>query len=232
MDDITTARDRELLNLSHIGARLRAFRNRSNIKMPAIAAATGIAKETLYKWEKGTRPSNIEDYLTLKKYLDKMEDKLNDEAFEVEKRKPATLRLPFNFHQLPILETDGKAAAGTVITTDRGPELIVDRISTPCLGLIEGLVEVIGDSMAPTFINGCRIVIARMKNDRLLTWGKCYYIIDHNQQGNVRRVYQGETENFIQLVADHSDQHKFPPVQRTWDEIAAIFMVTASINKH
>ncbi len=30
--------------------------------MPAIAAATGISKENLYKWEKGTKPSDFELY--------------------------------------------------------------------------------------------------------------------------------------------------------------------------
>jgi hypothetical protein len=200
--------------------------------MPAIAAETGIAKETLYKWEKGTKPSNIHDYFTLLNYLDKMEGKLEVEAFEFESKKPATLRLPFNPNRLPTPQTDGKAAAGTVIVTDRGPELIVDRINAPCLGMVEGMIEVIGDSMAPTFINGCRIVIERLKNERLLNWGKYYFIINHNWQGNVRRVYQSQTENHIQLVADHPNQLKFPPLERTWDEIAAIFKIMASINKH
>jgi transcriptional regulator with XRE-family HTH domain len=215
-----------------IGARLREFRIRSYIKMPAIAAATGIAKETLYKWEKGTKPSNIHDYFTLKNYLDKMEGRLEVEAYELENRKPATLRLPFNPNRLPIPQTEGKAAAGAVISTETGPELIVDRINSPCLGMAEGLIEVIGDSMAPTLINGCRIVIARLKNDRLLNWGNCYYIIDHNWQGNVRRVYRGQTGNNIQLIADNPNQLKFPPLERTWDEIAAIFKIIASINKH
>jgi transcriptional regulator with XRE-family HTH domain len=215
-----------------IGAQLREFRIRSYIKMPAIATATGIAKETLYKWEKGTKPSNIHDYFTLKNYLDNMEGKLEAEAFEFENKKPATLRLPFNPNRLPIPQTEGKVAAGTVIATDWGPELIVDRINAPCLGVMEGMIEVVGDSMAPTFINGSRIVIVRLKNNRLLNWGNSYYIMDHNWQGNVRRVYQGQTENHIQLVADHPDQRKFPPLERTWNEIAAIFKIIASINKH
>lgn len=215
-----------------IGARLKEYRERLNIKMPAIAAATGIAKETLYKWEKGTKPSDIKNYFTLKTYLDKMEDKAEEGWFELETRKPATLRLPFNPNRLTIPQTDGKAAAGTVITSHLGPELIVDRINAPCLGLVEGMIEVIGDSMAPTFINGCRIVIARLKNDRLLNWGNCYYIFNHNWQGTVRRIYQGQTERQIRLVSDHPDLVKYPPQERTWDEITAIFKVVASINKH
>ena len=55
---------------------------------------------------------------------------------------------------------------------------LVDRINAPFLGKGEGVIEVIGDSMAPTFINGCRIVIIRLNVYRILEWGKCYYIID------------------------------------------------------
>src|SRR5690348_9590691 len=112
--------------MTDIGVRLREFRIQSNIKMPAITAATGIAKETLYKWEKGTRPSSLEDYFILKNYLDKMEGKLEVEAFELENKRPATLALPFNSNQPPIPQTDGKFAAGTVVVTDERPELIVD----------------------------------------------------------------------------------------------------------
>ena len=57
-----------------IGNRLKEFRKRKNIKMPAIAEATGISKENLYKWEKGTKPSDFELYNKLVKYLDKMEN--------------------------------------------------------------------------------------------------------------------------------------------------------------
>jgi glycine dehydrogenase subunit 2 len=55
-----------------IGIRLKEFRERKKIKMPAIEAATGISKENLYKWEKGTKPSDVNDYLKLKAYLDEM----------------------------------------------------------------------------------------------------------------------------------------------------------------
>ena len=110
--------------------------------MPAIAALTGIAKETLYKWEKGTKPSDINDYFRLKAYLDKMENKLEEKAVEIEVQKPATLKLPLNNTRPAVPQTDGKAASGTIIFTDDGPELIVDRINAPVLGVVEGVIEV------------------------------------------------------------------------------------------
>jgi phage repressor protein C with HTH and peptisase S24 domain len=216
----------------HIGQRLKAFREKTKIKMPAIATLTGIAKETLYKWEKGTKPSDINDYFRLKTYLDKMENKLEEEQLELENQKPATLRLPLNVDRLPVPQTDGKAAAGTITFFNSEPELIVDRINAPFLGTVEGVVEVTGESMAPTFANGCRVVLIRLNNYRILDWGLYYYIIDKNWQGSVRRVYQGETEGSLRLESDNPNQDKFPPIQRQWDHIEAIFRVIAGILKY
>src|ERR1044072_4406773 len=98
----------------NLAQRLKNFRERTKIKMPAIAILTGIAKETLYKWEKGTKPSDINDYFRLKAYLDEMENKIAEEQLELESQKPATLRLPLNPNGLPAPQPDGKAAAGTI----------------------------------------------------------------------------------------------------------------------
>jgi phage repressor protein C with HTH and peptisase S24 domain len=212
-----------------IGKRLKEFRERTNIKMPAIAAITGIAKETLYKWEKGTKPSDINEYFKLKIYLDKMEGQKEEELMEFENKKPATLRLPFNHNRLAVPQTDGKAAAGTVILNNDEPELIVDRINAPFLGLVEGVVEVTGESMEPTFMNGARVTISRLNNFHRLHWGHYYYVIDKNWDGIVRRVYQGDTEDGIQLVSDHPNQVLFPPIPLKWDEIETIFKVTSRI---
>jgi len=215
----------------HIGERLKAFREKSKIKMPAIATLTGIAKETLYKWEKGTKPSNVNDYFQLKAYLDKMENQLDEEHLEAEYQKPATLRLPLDRNRLPVPQTEGKASSGTITFFNDEPELIVDRINAPFLGPVEGAVEVSGESMDPTFTSGCRVVIIRLNNYRILDWGFHYYIIDKNWMGSVRRIYEGQTESSLRLVSDHPNQDKFPPVQRQWDHIEAIFRIIAGIWK-
>jgi phage repressor protein C with HTH and peptisase S24 domain len=216
----------------NIGQRLKEFRERSNTKMPSIAAITGIKKETLYKWEKGTKPSDINDYFKLKAHLDLMENKLEDEIIEFENKKPSTLRLPLNHRKAATPQTDGKVAAGTVIFFENEPELIVDRINAPFLGLVEGAIEVTGSSMEPTFPNGCRVIITRLNNIRVLDNGKYYLIIDTNWQGIIRRVYQGNKENSFRLVSDNPDQLKYPPIERSLDQIEAIFLVGASIIKY
>ena len=215
--------------MKDIGVRLKEFRQRSKIKMPAVAASTGIAKETLYKWEKGTKPSNIDDYYKLKIYLDKAECRLENDAFEMEAQQPATLRLPLSNLSPAVPQTDGKAASGTIIFTNNQPELIVDRINAPFLGVVDGVIEVAGHSMEPTFPNGCRVTISRLTDNRTLTTGQYYYIIDTNWQGIVRRIYQDEKDNSIRLVSDNPDQSKYPPIERSLDQIEAIFKVTVAI---
>jgi transcriptional regulator with XRE-family HTH domain len=216
----------------NLAQRLKAFRERTKIKMPAIALLTGIAKETLYKWEKGTKPSDINDYFKLKAYLDEMENKISEEQLERESQKPATLRLPLNINLLPTPQTDGKAASGTISFHKNEPELIVDRINAPFLGPVDGVIEVTGESMAPTFVNGCRVGIIRLNNSKILNWGLHYYIIDKNWQGIVRRVYQGDTINSVLLVSDHPNQELFPPIYREWDQIEAVFKIMAGILRY
>ncbi len=167
--------------------------------MPGIALLTGIAKETLYKWEKGTKPSDINDYFRLKAYLDEMEYKISEEQLELENRKAGYAeRCRWTRAGSLFLKQDGKAAAGTHywLSNDE-PELIVDRINAPFLGPVDGVIEVTGESMTPTFSNGCRVGIIRLNDSRILNWGLHYYIIDKNWQGIVRRVYQGETDGSL-----------------------------------
>jgi hypothetical protein len=85
--------------------------------------------------------------------------------------------------------------------------------------------------MEPTFKNGCRVAIIRLKEPRTLNWGECYFIIDNNWLGAVKRIYPGETANSIKLVSDNPNQAKFPPIIRQWNQITAIFKVQAGILK-
>lgn len=215
-----------------IGTRLKKYRERLHIKMPVIALATGIAKETLYKWEKGTKPSDINDFFILKMYLEKMEFEADTEEFELETRKPATLRLPFNPDKPAIPQLDGKVSSGTVIFTDNEPELIVDRINAPFLGQVGGAVEVTGESMEPTLKNGYRVVINRLQDAQILNWGDYYLIIDNNLHSTVKRIYQGTAKGTIVLASDNPDKLRFPPIERSMNEITAIFKVVASISKY
>jgi len=106
-------------------------------------------------------------------------------------------------------------------------ELLYDR-----MGPIDDMIEIIGDSMAPTFNPGSLAMISNMPYPDILMWSEYYYIIDTNGQGRVRRVYESKIQNCIKLVSDHPDQDKYPPMAISWNLIKAIYTVRAGIVKH
>ena len=106
-------------------------------------------------------------------------------------------------------------------------ELLYDRI-----GPIDDMIEIIGDSMIPTFKPGSLAMISKMPYPDILMWSEYYYIVDTNGQGRVRRVYESNIQNCIKLVTDHPDQDKYPPISIGWNAIKAIYIVRAGIVKH
>jgi hypothetical protein len=149
-----------------------------------------------------------------------------------EKRlKLPTIWLPLNPNLMPAPNTDGNSTAGSIIKINGEPGLVVDRISAPLFGHIDGIIEVNGESMAPTFINGCRVGIVRLSDNKLINWGSCCYIIDKNWCAIVRRVYQGDTSDKLLLLADNPDQELFPPAIRSWDQIEAIYNIKLMVIK-
>ena len=180
----------------NIGERLRQFRMEYVITMPEIARATGIDKETLYKWERGGRPSDITLYTRLNEYLNKIEANATQAGIS----KVAALRLLLTSNEKPI----------------PWPELIVEPNSDPFLSQSEGLIEIMNESMEPTIKKGSRIAISRLKDGGELAWGECYYVINKRWQGLVRRLYEAENGNAVRLISDHVDQEKYSSINLEW----------------
>jgi len=124
--------------MTEIGKRLKEFRIKYQITIPEISRATGIAKENLYKWERGAKPSDVTWYNKLTDYLDKMELAAGDggisEAamqYKNQFRRVVTMRVPLWGDAKPVPYLTGNIAAGTVVLINEQPELIVDRIEAP-----------------------------------------------------------------------------------------------------
>jgi transcriptional regulator with XRE-family HTH domain len=215
-----------------IGNRLKEFRKRKNIKMPAIAAATGISKENLYKWEKGTKPSDFNLYNKLVEYLDKMENapdyvyeepKLNGAAHNKQTATSLLTGILLSHDDEALSLSDNSAAPGTAIILNDKPVLILCRIEAPFMGDIDGVMQVPDESMEPKFKSGNWIALKKLRFTKIINAGYYYYVIDKNLKGLLRRVRPAAESNSIILIAEN--EKDYPEITRNWDDILAIFSV-------
>jgi transcriptional regulator with XRE-family HTH domain len=218
-----------------IGERLKELRKKKNIKMPAIAKATGISKENLYKWEKGTKPSDFALYNKLVEFLDKVES-TPDYVFEEPKTnngKQTKQTAPSLFTGV-YLTTDEEALpladgnAPGITTLNDKPMLVGWRIDAPVIGNFDCVIAVTGDSMEPKFKSGSWIALKKLRFTKILNGGYYYYIVDKNLQGLLRRVQPSAENNSIILIAENE---QYPEIIRKMDDVLAIFSVEAVIMK-
>ena len=203
--------------------------------MPAIAAATGISKESLYKWEKGTKPSDFSQYNKLTEFLDKVES-TPDYVYEEPKATYTTnnkqvassiftgVYLTHDEDAIPL--ADGNAPG--ITTLNDKPMLIGWRIDAPVIGNFDCVITVTGDSMEPKFKSGSWIALKKLRFTKILNAGYYYYIIDKNLQGLLRRIQPAAESNSIIMIAENE---QYPEIIRKIDDVLAIFSVEAVISK-
>lgn len=221
-----------------IGKRLKEFRKRNHIKMPAIEEATGISKENLYKWEKGTKPSDFDQFKALVEYMEKV-DNAPDQVAEdqrllsTKKAKPSSATFLTGIFltqdEEPVLLHDSNAAPGSIIVINKQPILVASRIDAPVIGEVDGVVPVTGDSMEPKFRSGNWIAIKKLRYTRIINAGHFYYVVDKNHTGLIRRLRPGGEANSMVLIAENGKD--YPETIRKMDEILAIFSIEAVIFK-
>lgn len=204
--------------------------------MPTVAAATNISKENLYKWEKGVKPSNIDEYFRLKNYLD-AEDNTNIVS-DVAPDPKAITSTPLHTSIISIfltqdynveLYTDKKGNPGSIIHVKEQPALIACRNESAIIGEVDGLIPVTGESMEPRFESGSWIAIRRLKFIRIINAGYYYYIIDINLKPLLRKVVLTNTNNTLTLLSEN--EAAYPAITRNFEDILAIFSVEAVITK-
>lgn len=219
-----------------IGNRLKAFREKTNIKMPAIAAATGISKENLYKWEKGTKPSDVDLYNKLNDYLDKMErgfshvmedGKMNGSQKNSFDPKSLLTGIFIAEDEESLALTDELGVPGNIITLNDKPVLIARRNDSSIIGSVDGLIQVNGDSIDPRYTSGAWIAVKKLRFTKIINGGFYYYVIDKNLQGILGKVRPSVENNSITLFAENDSTE----ITRNMDDILAIFSIEAVIIK-
>ncbi len=127
----------------------------------------------------------------------------------------------------PVFNT--RASAGTAILFNDRPELVIEYVDIPFIGKSDGVIEIVGDSMNPTYGNGSRIAVRKLDDKELVYPNECYYVIDANYDGRVKRLMKSTKSNHIVL---HSDNKEYPDVELPWDKILAVCKILCRIIKN
>ncbi|MCS3801052.1 hypothetical protein [Niastella sp. OAS944] len=176
---------------SKIGQKLKQFRIRTGIKMPQIAGATGIKKEKLYKWEKGTHPTDFDAVATLEEYMLTEETRLN-----LENNNGSMKGLPL---------VPSVSAENTTLKEIFGSPL-------------HDVVTITEDAMVPDYKPGWKLCIRKVVHKHLLIWGRAYYFkMPNSSRGVIRRVLEGEKPGQIKLLS--KNEPDYPPIISTISEM-------------
>ena len=126
----------------------------------------------------------------------------------------------------PVFNT--RASAGHAILFNDRPELIAEYVDIPFIGKSDGVIEIVGQSMSPTYVNGTRIAVRKLEDKQLIYPNECYYIIDVNYDGRVKRLIKSEKEDHIVL---RSDNKEYPDVELPWSKIISVCKILCRIIK-
>jgi phage repressor protein C with HTH and peptisase S24 domain len=212
---------------------LIAYVKKSPKQATEIAKDLGIDYQRFSKWlQKKSSPKDEEDRKKIRELVSGTSNSSenNNRINTDEEQRITKFKYLFREKKISSFDKEPSNHSGTISVVDNTAAIIMEYIDAPFIGFVEGVVEVSGESMNPTLKSGDRLAIKQLPDMQLLLWGELYYIIDKNLQGVVKRVY--EFEGGIEMMSDHQDQRRYPPVKRKWNQIEAIFKVKADITKH
>jgi phage repressor protein C with HTH and peptisase S24 domain len=215
-----------------IGDRLRAKRKQLNLSVPDIAAALGIPKDRIYKWEKGSKPSDIEDYRKIEHFIQTGLENVPRETPEQLSFIQDRLNHKLTVNTLLVPLVPIKAQAGYISSHD-----LVDYIEKlEKFPMAPGInprgtewrwFEVQGESMEPTLYEGDYILCSRVPDEdwRHLDNYYLYCIVTTGNMWIKRIVKRGKDE--LILV---SDNKKIKQRAISMEEIREIWKVRRHLN--
>ena len=228
-----------------VNKRIKKFLDDNKIKVTAFAERTGITHTTISSIintpDGSPRQKTIDMILSAYPQIDRdwllFDDGIDGKSSGFDHMVSATekalkYRISLKENRKPVPMYNVKAAAGTIALVQDEHELIVEYLDVPFVGMVDGAIEVVGESMLPTLCPGARAAVKKLEDKTLLNWGEVYYVIDANYEGYVKRLYPGSDDTFITLKSDNPNAGLYPPIARKWEHIVAIFKVKADITKH
>jgi len=130
-----------------------------------------------------------------------------------------------NYHEVPMLPISAKAG--------RLSDFIVSVKETDCEKIIVPIknvdmaMNISGDSMAPEYPNGCRILLKKIKETDFIEWGRDY-VLDTTNGPVFKRLTQGSSGSVKCISLNESSI--YAPFEVPYSEIFGIYRVLFSMS--
>lgn len=97
-----------------------------------------------------------------------------------------------------------------------------ERIVTP-VKAVDLAITVSGDSMAPEYPSGCKVLIKKINEKAFIEWGKVY-VLDTCNGTVIKEIRKGKSEDEIECYSINQDP-KFQPFSVKFDDIYGMYRV-------
>ena len=125
------------------------------------------------------------------------------------------------FHTVPLVPTSAQGGPlNDFVTSIKENEC--ERIVSP-VKYADLAITVAGDSMAPEFPSGCKLLIKKINERAFIEWGKTY-VLDTCNGTVIKEVRRGKSEDEIECYSINPDP-KFQPFSVKFDDIYGMYRV-------
>jgi len=142
-------------------------------------------------------------------------DKLISRVIEIAGQQPKT-----DGHTVPLFPFSVRAGASLNDISEGMTDAACERITSPVRGA-ELAMEVVGDSMAPAFPAGARVLLKRVQADTFIAWGEVY-VVDSVNGPVLKRIMPTDTEDVWELRSDNPD---YPPFRIRTAHVRGVWRV-------
>lgn len=135
---------------------------------------------------------------------------------------------------VPVYDMQAQAS-GVGSFDDENPDLPKSYVQVPGFDDCSFAVYVWNHSMYPTYENGCMVIVKKINNLKAIQYGSVYLIIT-DEQRVVKRVYEDDDPDWLQLVSDNqelmkSGKPKHPAYRVEKKYIKFLYLVKGTIKR-
>lgn len=182
------------MNLDILHTDLKAFRKAQSLTVLEFAARYGFKSANVYKWEKGTKPTNYDD-------LQKLESILTGGALT----PPPSGGWP----GIPVYEASPITATNTEVYHDERIDKPDFYLNVPALRDCNYAARARGDSMHPKISNGDIVIGKELMDASVILFGEIYIIHTRNGIETVKYIHPCDDDSdCLELVPLNSSARK------------------------